>query len=132
MSDESENKPAIIKKKTHKNKVNKKRPKKSGLLKKPKIVSNRFIFRDQLTANKYDLVGEILKNIALLPDPESRLNFQLQLLPFAYHALDVVETLQAIDPSRENGNDNKNDNAIDAEFTDTKEPNKFDAIMRRI
>lgn len=128
MSDASENKPATIKKKTHKKKANKKKTKKNGLLSKPKIVSNRFIFRDQLTANKYDLVGEILKNIALLPDPEDRLNFQLQLLPFAYHALDVVETLQAIDPSR----DNKSDNVVDAEFTDVKPNDNFDAVMRRI
>ena len=129
VSDEIENKPAIKAKPQKKVPVKKKREKKNGLLTKPQIVSNRFVFRDQLTANKYDLVKEILKNVALLKDPQTRLNYQMRLLPFAYNELEAVQALQPIDPSREGKNDS---NTIDAEFVDTKDSSNFDLIMRRI
>lgn len=126
VSEEIQNKPALIKPKLQKKAVKKKREKKNGLLSKPQITSNRFVFRDQLTANKYDLVKEILKNIDLLKDPHIRLDYQMKLLPYAYNELEAVQALQPIDPSREGKNDS---NTIDAEFTDT---NNFDLIMRRI
>lgn len=129
VSDEIQNKPAKIKAKPKKVEVKKKREKKNGLIAKPQTVANRFVFRDQLTANRYDLVKEILKNIALLKDPQSQLNYQMRLLPFAYNELEAVQALQPVDPSRDGKNDN---NTIDAEFVDTKDSSNFDLIMRRI
>lgn len=130
MSDEIQNKPANIKAaKPKKVEVKKKRVKKNGLIAKPQVVANRFVFRDQLSACKYDLVKEILKNIDALKDPQSRLNYQMRLLPFAYNELEAVQALQPIDPSRDGKNDN---NTIDAEFTDSKDTGSFDLIMRRI
>lgn len=132
LSDVSENKPAIIAKPKKKAKKKAfKKAKKSPLKARPKLIENRFIFRDQLTANKYDLVAEIIKNIEMLENPKDRLVYQMKMLGYAYHELDAVQVLQPLDPSREGSKSNDGKEVIDAEFT-VSEKDDFNALLRRI
>lgn len=132
MSDQiDENEP----KKKRAKKKPKTKPKKQGIIAKPKLIENRFIFRDQLTANRYDLVGEVIKNIESLTNPKDKLLYQMRLMEFAYHKLDAVAVLQPLDPSRE-GSSNQNskpsdENTMDAEF-EVKPNEDFNAMIRRI
>lgn len=76
-------------------KVKKKRNKKvkevKGIVIRPPLIQNRFIFREQLTANGYDLVGEIVKNIKAIKDPKEQLLYQMRLMAYAYAELDPMQ-----------------------------------------
>lgn len=105
----------------------------TGLVVKPRAIQNRFIFRDQLSANGYDLVGEVIKNINMLEDPKDRLLYQMRLMEYAYNKLDIVQIIQPLDPSRQGGEGVRSSpaNTIDAEFTSNKEET-FNDMIRRI
>ena len=62
-----------------------------GIVIRPPLIQNRFIFREQLTANGYDLVGEIVKNIKLIKDPKEQLLYQMRLMAYAYAELEPVQ-----------------------------------------
>lgn len=115
-------------------KKKKAKKKKSAVVAKPKpIVKNRFVFRDQLDANGCDLVGEILKNIALIECVSDRLDYLMRLLPYGYNKLDAVQMLQPIDPSRGVGEaEKKGGDIIEGEILNLDNKGEFDDILKNI
>ena len=85
-----------------------------ALVKKPEVIKNRHLFRDQLTANGFDLVGEIAKNIKLVKSPEDKLKHLFRLMEYAYNPLEGVA---AIEPDPDESNQN-NGNVIEGELVD--------------
>lgn len=122
-------KTASSKKKTGKKKATKTKKKPTKSVSIPEVIRNRHVFRDQLNANKYDLLGEIIKNINSIDNIKDQLDYQFRLLPFAYNKLDAVPVLSPVDPSRDK---NSEPIYIEGEVIDPDKKGEFDDILKNI